>query len=107
MPYEPYEPYETECERHPRSDYFGPGTSIIKCAHLGNRFVVWFRTKLDQYVDYVEDQEGGRVIVEGHYIGFGSALHCDDCDAPQLFDRLEALMLGGTAPDPDPELELG
>ena len=80
-----------ECRLHPTVDHFGPGTEILKCAHLGDRFVVMYKGRLGKaMIDYVEINDNA-VIVEAWRPG------PDD----RAFDELETKMLAGIAPDPE------
>jgi len=84
---------QTECERHPTLDYFGPGTTIFKCAHLGPRFVIAMGGILGAFfVDYVEDLSDGEVLVEAHF-------SMDEWET--AFDALETLMLFDVPPNPE------
>ena len=85
-----------ECTRHSKTDYFGCGTTILRCAHLDDRFVIAVQGRLGgYYVDYVENADYSDVyVVEGHF--------CSEEWQP-MFDDLETRMLAGVSPDRDRE----
>lgn len=88
----------TECQRHP-SGWLNPGYGVVRCLHLGDRFIVWIKSNEEgdhyQFVDYVEDRgEEGKLIVESHYPDSYQ-------EAQEIFKLLEEKILEGIPPEED------
>lgn len=89
-----------ECFRHgfPYTPSGRPGEPwyVVRCSHVGPRFVVHLRDHQTGYniVDYVEDLPDGEVIVE-------ACGGLDDDASARAFDRLVARMVAGDPPRPE------
>lgn len=92
---------QSECRRHRFPMTPGPGDTIYtpRCVHLGNRFIVEFRsTRLPGgCVDYVEDLPNGDLICESHSFWEDvPAFGLPSVDA--LWNQLEERMREGNGP---------